>query len=102
MTIGLALCSHTRNNDSKFLFQMPAYERIKAGDEVVVETSKGEKPAVVLQVANCTYGDEEYKMIMEAAGAYEPLKRVTRKIEYREMRYDEDELGIWEDRSEEE
>ena len=96
MMIGLALCSHTGNKKSRYLFQMPAYERLKQGDEVIVETKDGEKSAVVLQTTNCIYGDEEYKMIMEASGASEPLKRVTRKVEYKRLAYDEDELGIWE------
>ena len=95
--IGLALCKHD-GCERGYLFQMPRYERLAEGDRVIVETKNGEKEAEVLKVAT-TYTDEDlYHMILLSYGAHEPLKKVLRKVMEKELRYDEDDLSVWEDR----
>ena len=88
--IGLALCNHN-GHGKNYLFRMPAYERLENGDRVVVETKHGEAEALVVGTATI-YGEEsdEYQMIVKAAGADLPLKKVLRKISYKELAYDEE------------
>ncbi len=97
--IGIALCKHD-GNDRGYLFQMPRYGSLKTGDRVIVETSNGEKEAVVLCKTTLYNSDDEYQMILKASGAHEPLKKVLRKIEETELRYDEDDLSVWEEKDE--
>ena len=93
--IGLALCKHDGCAQS-FLFQMPRYASLKEGDHVIVETKNGEQEARV--VAKSTFygiNDDDYKMIVAATGAKEPLKKVLKKIIYEELKYDDDDLAVW-------
>ena len=97
--IGLALCKHDGSN-GKFLFQMPRYGNLKPGDLVVVETKHGEQDARVIQTATTYTTDDEYKMLIAATGATLPLKKVLRKVEFKELRYDEEDLSVWEQEDE--
>lgn len=89
---GLALCKHD-NKPGLYLFRMPEYERIEAGDKVVVDTKIGKGFATVVQTVCCI--DEEYeecKMILKLAGVEkaEDLKRVLRKVVFKELKYSEE------------
>ena len=86
-TIGLALCQHD-GSSGKFLFRMPAYANLQSGDLVIVDTKHGEQEARVIQTATTYTSDDEYKMLMAATGATLPLKKVLRKVEFRELSYD--------------
>ena len=88
--IGLALCRHN-NSGQGYLFQMPKYENLKEGDRVIVDTQKGEQEAVIVESATVCEDDSEIQMIIKAAGATLPLRRVLRKIVYKEFEYEEDE-----------
>ncbi len=93
--IGLALCSH-KNNGYTFLFQMPRCATLKKGDRVVVETKNGETEAIVVETASTVFmNDDEYRMIIRATGAKEPLRRVLKKVTYEELKYDDEDLGAW-------
>lgn len=91
--IGLALCRHDGCPKS-YLFRMPAYESLEAGDRVVVETKKGQQLATVVStVAAIHPGDEDFKLILGLAGVerVEDLKRVLQKCVYKDFEYEEDE-----------
>ena len=88
--IGLALCRHSKSGQG-YLFRMPRYENLKEGDRVVVDTKQGEQEAEILETATVCEDEPEYRMILKAAGATLPLKRVLRKIAYRECEYEDDE-----------
>ena len=89
---GLALCKHD-NSSKLYLFRMPGFEGIEAGDRVVVDTKVGEDYAIVVQTLCCTNEkDEECKMILKLAGVEKAkdLKRVLRKVVFRELKYSEE------------
>ena len=88
--IGLALCKHD-GCERGYLFQMPQYGNLDEGDRVIVETRNGEKEAVVLSAATVYDTDDGYQMILKASGAHEPLRKVLRKIIYKEFTYEDDE-----------
>lgn len=97
--IGIALCKHD-GCERSYLFQVPRYGNLKAGDRVIVETKNGEKEAVIQGTANIYTCDVEYHLILLATGAHEPLKRILRKVEETELRYDDDDLSVWEEKDE--
>lgn len=89
---GLALCKYDKGS-KLYLFRMPEFARIEAGDRVVVETKVGEDYAIVVQTLCCTYEEyEECKMILKLAGVEkaEDLKRVLRKVVFKELKYSEE------------
>ncbi len=94
--IGLALCQHI-GAPGKYLFQRPRYSSLKPGDRVIVETKHGEEEASVIESATVYDTDDEYKMLLAATGATLPLKKVLRKVEFSELRYDEEDLAVFED-----
>jgi hypothetical protein len=71
-----------KDNDKAFLFEASPYLPIKSGDFIEVETSKG------IAEAECI-GDAFFienkgvQGLIQATGAYLPLKRVTAKVEYK-------------------
>ena len=85
--IGLALCRHG-DYGKDYLFRMPRYADLKAGERVIVETKKGEQEATVVSATTVFKGEPEYDMIRIAAGAKEPLKRVLKKVVYRDLFYE--------------
>jgi len=89
--IDLVACKHPNDNRA-YLFKAPKFSNLKNGDKVIVETRLGEKEVEV--VAKYTIGsdqDELLSMIIALSGAEIPLKRVLKKITYREFEYEEEE-----------
>ena len=85
--IGLALCRHG-GYGKDYLFRMPAFAALDQGDSVIVETKNGEKEAVVMATATIYGSDsDEYQMIVKAAGASLPLKRVLKRVVCHELDY---------------
>ena len=95
--IGLALCRFGTEGSKPYLFQTPRYSRLDPGDHVIVETRHGEEEANIIETATVYDTDDEYKMLLAATGVTLPLKKVLRKVELRELRYDEDDLAVFED-----
>ena len=95
-TVGLALCQHS-GSSGKFLFQMPRYSGLKPGDLVIVDTKHGEQEARVIVTETMYTDGDDYKMILAATGATLPLKKVLRKVTFRNLNYDEDDLAVFED-----
>ena len=87
------LCKH-ENSDRTYLFHAPAWSYLSKGDLVVVDTKKGEQMAMV--ISSITLGDDEtdkIDFIMNATGADADVKKVLRKVVYREFEYKEDEAN---------
>lgn len=95
-TVGLALCQHS-GSSGKFLFQMPRYSNLKPGDLVIVDTKHGEQEARVIVTETMYTDGDDYRMILAATGATLPLRKVLRKVTFRELDYDEDDLAVFED-----
>lgn len=90
MYLDLVLCKHP-NCEKKYLFRAPSYSNLEVGDEVVVETKKGEQPATVLAQLHVDNASREYKFITEFVEAKEPLKRVLKILKYYEIGYEDEE-----------
>lgn len=88
MFIDLVLCKH-EGVDKVYLFRAPAFSYV--GDDVIVETERGEQPAKVVETYSIDTDSKAYRFIVEAAGAYEPLKRVLKEVSYRTLKYEEEE-----------
>lgn len=88
----LVLAKHESNGKS-FLFKAPAGTYLKEDDLIIVETCKGEAAARVMMAES--YISEEnskFDMIVAAAGATRPLKRVIgrfRAVEWPEDKAEE-------------
>ena len=92
MYIDLVLCKNGKNKQT-FLFQAPGFSRLSTGDEVICDTVLGKQKMTVVEVMSISNATEPraYNMVLKAAGATEPLKKVISKIEYSEFKYEEDE-----------
>ena len=89
--IDLVACKHPNDNRA-YLFKAPSFSRLENGDKVIVETRLGEKEVEV--ITTYTIGSDEAEllsMIYALSGAEIPLKRVLKKITYREFEYEEEE-----------
>lgn len=81
------LCKH--QSERVFLFEAPAWSRLKEGDKVVVDTQYGQNEATVVKIITLSeIADKEYIEIMVfLANATEPLRKVIGKVELKEFRY---------------
>lgn len=89
MYIDLVLCVHSENG-RPFLFSAPAWSYLKSGDEVIVEARAGLAKATVIDCRTVENDSDELMFCVECAGATLPLKRVMRKVTYREFTYPEE------------
>lgn len=88
MKVGLALCSF-KGSDKLYLFQAPKLANIEVGDYVKVEDTKD--TAVVEKWVEWIDTDEEdYDMILAAAGATVPLKKIISKLVTVSLKYEEE------------
>lgn len=88
--IDVVLCRHSGIN-KPFLFRAPFLCGLQAGDNVVVETHKGNSEAVVAAVEHVAIEDDRYGFYLLAAGGTHPLKKVLKKVVYEELIYEEGE-----------
>lgn len=88
--IDLVLCRHAESG-KPFLFRAPFCSGVEKGDNVIVETKRGESPAEVIAVQRTSVGDKEYSFAVLAAGATEPLKRVKKIVTYTTLVYEGEE-----------
>ena len=91
--IDLVLVKHKPTDHETYLFQAPRWSGLKKGDEVVVETSRGEKHGVVIDCHTTSpeYDTNEFGFIITASKATLPLKKVLQKVEYKTFVYPEEE-----------
>ena len=89
--IDLVLCKHAETAQKCFLFEAPFCSFLKAGDMVIVGTRCGEQPAFVVDVHQCEKNSYELQFIVAASGATLPLKRVLKKVEYKDFTYEQEE-----------
>lgn len=85
--IDLVVCKHSAN-DNAYVFQAPAFSLLRKGDKVIVETKQGEQMAEVERVYTARNSGEELDFILIASGATLPLKRVLKKVTYKEFEYE--------------
>lgn len=79
--LDIVVCKHD-GCDKPFLFAAPAWSYLRAGAEVIVDTSNGKQKAKVVEV-RLLYNDpddQEVKFLLSATGATWPLKRVVSQI----------------------
>lgn len=89
--IDLVICKHA-NSDHPYIFKAPAWSNLNAGDDVFVETKHGEKIATVERKYTVdTTDNDEFEFILMASGVTTPLRKVLKKIEYKEFEYDDEE-----------
>lgn len=91
MYIDLVLAQH-ESSEKPYLFKAPGFCHLEAGDEIICETKKGKNKAVVKSciTINTNLEEKAYEMILAAAGATEPLKKVLSKVEYKDFTYTEE------------
>jgi cell fate regulator YaaT (PSP1 superfamily) len=84
----IAICVLDEDKTKKpYIFQAPDYE-ISDGDSVVVETSRGQKYAKVINHLMCvTEDDRAVKVLRLVTGINEPLKRVLSKVRFYKLGY---------------
>ena len=89
--IDLVACKHA-NNDKVFLFQAPCFSHLVEGDKVIVETRYGNAEAEVIRsYVVGTDDDELIDMFIALSGAKKPIRKVLKKIIYKEYEYKEEE-----------
>ena len=86
--IDLVVCKH-KDSDKRYLFRAPAWSSLEEGQDVIVETSNGLEPAIVVTVNtfdnDCK--DTDTQFILKSMGATWPLKKVVSKIVVKELDY---------------
>lgn len=85
--IDLVLCR--MQNGRGYLFRAPYCVDLDPLDEVIVDTVHGEQHARVEKILH-VFGDEVLNFIVACTGATLPLKKVLRKVCYREIEYKEE------------
>lgn len=91
MFVDLVVCTHDDDETSKlYLFQAPAWSRLKYGDRVIVDTRHGKSRATVQTAITMEQGSEPFKGMVLIAGATLPLRKVLGKYEFFDFAYDTD------------
>ena len=73
------------------LFRAPAWSYFECGDLVIVETCKGEQTATVLSSITVSAVDNKViDFIMRATRADTYVKKVLKKVEFKELVYEEE------------
>ena len=89
MVVGLVLVTFKKDRVKEYLFRTPKLECISVGDLVTVEGSDDQ--AVVKSCVRYIDDDsDEYEMIVRAAGASLPLKKVLSRYIETKFEYDEE------------
>ena len=83
--VDLVVCKHD-GCDAHFLFQAPAWSGLEEGDLVIVY---GDQKATVMNKITVDPTSEEYDFIVDATNAIKPLKRVLKKVTFRDFVYEE-------------
>ena len=89
MYLDLVVAKH-KDSPRYYLFQAPPFSRLNAGELVIVDTVKGEAEAEVVNVLTTDTNRKEYHFIVEMNHATLPLRKVLKKVAYRELRYEEE------------
>lgn len=90
MVVGLVLVTFKKDRVKEYLFRTPKLEAISVGDLVTVEDSDDQ--AVVKAYVNYIDDDsDEYAMIVRAAGATTPLKKVLSRYIETKFEYNDEE-----------
>ena len=77
--------------DKISVFRAPRWSYLNEGDRVVVELEKGQIEATVVRSYTIEKNSAEMDFIIVASGTTLPLKKVLKKITYKDFEYEEDE-----------
>lgn len=90
MYIDLVLVKHD-GISKQYLFKACGWSGLKVGDGVIVETGRGEQVGEVLAICTLDPNNDPdmVSILCKSTGATLPLKRVLKKIIYKEIPYDE-------------
>ena len=81
------------NSPSLFLFEAPAFSRLKPNDQVVCDTVIGTSAGKVVQSCTFAIGSEEEEMLITACNATKPLRRIIQQAVYTDFIYPEEKDG---------
>lgn len=73
--------------NSNNVYQAPAFSGLKEGDEVVVKRHSEEEVFTVERVYTARKNGAELDFILTASGTKLPLKRILKKVDYKEFDY---------------
>ena len=90
--IDLVICKAYRESKPQ-IYQAPPWSGLKAGDEVIVESVKGESHAVVDRAINVDSTDTRELDFIMTLGGEKKLKKILKKVEYKVYEYEEDDNG---------
>ena len=77
-----------------YLFRAPAWSYFECGDLVIVDTCNGEQTATVLSSITVSADEKkEIDFIMRATRADTDVKKVLKKVEFKELVYEEDDAN---------
>lgn len=82
------VCVEFSKGGKRYLYQAPMYSRLKAGDLVWCEGTKD--MGTVVDSLGVYHEDEEYRFMLTAAGATEPLKKIVKAALAKEFKYEEE------------
>lgn len=72
-----------------YVFQAPAFSGLKEGDEVVIKSDK-EEVATVERVYTARKSGAELDFILTASGTILPLRKILKKLDYKEFEYEDE------------
>jgi len=82
-----------------YVFQAPAFSQLKAGDQVVIKGDNNvEDVATVERVYTARMSGEELEFILIASGTRLPLRKILKKVDYKEFEYEDEGSGYEESR----
>ena len=89
--IDLVICKHEDDSYGRqMLCCAPAWAILESGDHVLVEGIDRAYEVIVVNKLTVDPTSDIYQFILDAANFKTPLKRLLKKIEYREFEYEED------------
>lgn len=83
--IDLVVCKNQHH-----VFQAPAFSQLKEGDTVVVENTNSDEVATVERIYTIRESGEELDFILAASGTNLPLKKILKKMDYKEFIYEDE------------
>lgn len=72
-----------------YVFQAPAFSGLKEGDEVVIKSDK-EEVVTVERVYTARKNGAELEFILTASGTRLPLRKILKKVDYKEFEYEDE------------
>lgn len=74
-----------------YLFCAPRFSHIRKGDEVIVETVRGESRAEAVASVTMSPDSDMWDIILQGYGETTPLNKVKKLVSYYTVKYDDEE-----------